>query len=113
MLARKSLRTAAAVRIAAADRAAAAVCIAAAGSFVETPHPASLVVGEGAPAALSHTTGETKLFPLNNSKPLSPFFFHFRYNFAVNTAPLLIEFPGNVNNAIDGNCANAPSNSHP
>ncbi len=82
MLARKSLRTAAAVRIAAADRAAAAVSIAAADRILETPHPASLVVGEGAPAALSHTTGETKknlfspevllrkenfLFPLNNS----------------------------------------------
>ncbi len=107
MLARKSLRTAAAVRIAAADRAPAAVSIAAADRTVEKSHPASLVVGEVAPAALSHTTGETKKnlfspevllrkknssFPLKNSKPLSPFFFHFRYNFAVNTAPLLIEF---------------------
>ncbi len=35
---------------------------AAADRTVVTPHPASLVVGEGAPAALSHTTGETKLF---------------------------------------------------
>jgi hypothetical protein len=64
MLVRKSLRTAAAVRIAAADRTAAAVCIAAAGSFVETPHPASLVVGVGAPAAPSHTTEGTKNLPL-------------------------------------------------
>ena len=64
MLARKSLRTVAAVRIAAADRAAAAVSIAAADRTVETPHPASLVVGEGAPAALSHTTEGTKNLPL-------------------------------------------------
>jgi hypothetical protein len=98
MLARKSLRTAAAVRIAAADRAAvdraaAAVSIAAADRTLETPHPASPVVGEGAPAALSHTTGETKKnlflsrstlkkrkfsFSAQQFKPLSPSFF--RYN---------------------------------
>ncbi len=64
MLVRKPLRTAAAVRIAAAVRTAAAVCIAAAGSLVGTPHPASLVVGVGAPAAPSHTTEGIKNLPL-------------------------------------------------
>jgi hypothetical protein len=83
------------------------------------------VVGVGAPAALSHTTGETKnlsstevllrkekfLFPLNNS---NRYLLSFDTIFTVITDPLLIEFTGDVKKkAFNGNCANAPSNSHP
>jgi hypothetical protein len=60
MLAHKALRTAAAVRTAVAGSAAAAVSIEAAVRTAEISHPASLVVGEGALAAHSRITRETK-----------------------------------------------------